>query len=142
MTKEKKRKEVFLCGILRRLLLWEFISLHIFINNSYIQKHDGHQRPLKTPCRTRPGVLHGEKVPIVLGPENSHRRVHAHLSVSGTFYITFEISKILSLISACSRSYYSKTFHLDLAHTSDDAVFLFLFSFVFRWLSVALVRVS
>ena len=116
--------------------------IHIIRYKYIIRNKNGHQRSVKTIGRALSGVLHGEKVPIVLGPENSHRRVHAHLSVSGTFYITFEISKILSLISACSRSYYSKTFHLDLAHTSDDAVFLFLFSFVFRWLSVALARVS
>ena len=47
------------------------------------KKEDGHQRPVETVGRARAGVLHGEKVSIVLGPENSHRRVHAHLSVSG-----------------------------------------------------------
>ena len=47
------------------------------------KKEDGHQRPVETVGRACAGVLHGEKVSIVLGPENSHRRVHAHLSVSG-----------------------------------------------------------
>ena len=139
MYEEKKRKEVFLCGSLR-LLLWKYL-LHHRIQIIVDTKNDGHQRSVKTPCRTRPGVLHGEKVPIVFGPENSHRRVHAHLSVSGEFYIQF-FKKFVSSSARAHAPRYAKTFHLDLANTSDDAVFIFLFSFLFRWLSVALARVS
>ena len=139
---EKKRKEVFLCGILRLLLLWEFISLHIFINNYRYKNTMGIKGLSKLLAEHAPGCSMERKFQSYLDRKiaiDASMHIYQYLV---RFYITFEISKILSLISSCSRSSYSKTFHLDLAHTSDDAVFLFLFSFVFRWLSVALARVS
>ena len=57
--------------------------IHIIRYKYIIRNKNGHQRSVKTIGRALSGVLHGEKVPIVPGPENSHRRVHAHLSVSG-----------------------------------------------------------
>ena len=104
------------------------------------KKEDGHQRPIETVGRARAGVLHGEKVPIVLGPENSHRRVHAHLSVSGEYQIFRIFKKFVSHRQSAPR--YASLFHPTSSLRTHLTRYLLFSRFLHRWLSVALGRAS
>ena len=115
--------------------------IHIIRYKYIIRNKNGHQRSVKTIGRALSGVLHGEKVPIVPGPENSHRRVHAHLSVSGEYQLFRIFKKFVSHRQSAPR--YASLFHPASSLRTHLTRYYFLFSrFLHRWLSVALGRVS
>ena len=106
--------------------------IHIIRYKYIIRNKNGHQRSVKTIGRALSGVLHGEKVPIVPGPENSHRRVHAHLSVSGEKNIVRRSKFKKFVSSSVSRFHHSHrqsipfSSSLIIANTSNALLFFVL----------------
>ena len=133
-TREFQRKSK---KFTRRLLIK---CIHIIRYKYIVRNKNGHQRSVKTIGRAIPGVLHGEKVPIVFGPENSHRRVHAHLSVSGEYQIFRIFKKFVSHRQSAPR--YASLFHPTSSLRTHLTRYLLFSRFLHRWLSVALGRVS